>query len=104
MAYQNLKAELKRFSVSYGQVAEVLCMSTNNLSMKVNERIPMTVEEAKKIRDEFCPDADLDYLLTSDGDSASKREQVGNVADIAAGDAVEAIRSAWISPDKKDEK
>ena len=70
MAYQNLKAELKRYGVNYGDVADLLGMSINNFSLKANERIPMTVDEAKKIRDEFCPDANLDYLLASYSDAS----------------------------------
>ena len=45
MAYQNIKAQLKRFGVSYSMVAELLGMSVNNVSLKINERIPMTVDE-----------------------------------------------------------
>lgn len=86
MAYQNLKAELRRYSVSYAKVAELLGMSINNFSLKANERIPMTVEEAKKIRDAFCPDANLDYLLASDGDVPTKRQrdasQLGAIEDV----------------------
>ena len=38
-------------------------MSTNNVSMKINGRVSLTAEEAKEIRESFCPDATLDYLL-----------------------------------------
>ena len=75
MAYQNLKAELKRYGLSYSMVADLLGMSLNNFSLKANERIPMTVDEAKAIRDKFCPDADLDYLLASDGDVPTRRQR-----------------------------
>lgn len=63
MSYLNIKAELKRNGASYGDVAKVLGMSTNNVSMKINGRVPLTVEEAKEIRESFCPEATLDYLL-----------------------------------------
>lgn len=66
MSYQNLKAELKRFGVTYEEASSFLGMSLNNFSMKMNGKVPMTVEEAKSIRDKFCPDASLDYLLGSD--------------------------------------
>lgn len=83
MAYQNMKAELKRYGISYTNVADLLGMSANNFSLKANERIPMTVDEAKKIRDEFCPDANLDYLLASDetSDLSRCREQ-GSACDM----------------------
>lgn len=88
MALRNLKAEMRRNGITQAQVAKELGMSENNFCLKCNERVPMTVGEAKKIRDHFFPEYRIDYLIASDGDSASKREQVGNVADIAAGDAV----------------
>ena len=53
----------------------------------------MTVEEAKKIRDAFCPDANLDYLLASDGDVASGRDQKRNIADNAIEECVAQIRA-----------
>lgn len=93
MAYQNLKAELRRCGVSYRSVAELLGMSINNFCLKANERIPMTVDEAKKIRNEFCPDANLDYLLASDVDVATKREQKRNIADSAIEECVAQIRA-----------
>ena len=74
MAYQNIKAELKRCGVSYTKVSELLDMSVNNVSLKMNERVPLTVSEAKKIRDAFFPDANLEYLLESDGDLPTERE------------------------------
>lgn len=89
MAYQNMKAEMKRYSIAQSQVADLLGMSTNNVSLKINERIPMTVEEAKKIRDAFCPDANLDYLLVSDGDTPSKRQR-----DASQLDAIEDVLDA----------
>ena len=75
MAYQNIKAELKRFGVNYSMVADVLGMSVNNVSMKINERIPMTVDEIKQIRQAFFPDASLEYLLVSDGDLPTEKEE-----------------------------
>lgn len=66
MNYQNMKAELRRVSASYADVAELLGMSANNVSLKLNGRVPLTAEEAKAIRANFCPDATLDYLLQTD--------------------------------------
>lgn len=75
MAYQNMKAEMKRYSITQSQVADLLGMSTNNVSLKINERIPMTVEEAKEIQQKFLSHASLDYLLASDGDVPTKRQR-----------------------------
>lgn len=74
MAYKNIKAELKRCGASYAMVSKLLEMSVNNVSLKMNERIPLTVNEAKKIRAAFFPDASLEYLLESDGDIPTERE------------------------------
>ena len=65
MSYQHMKAELKRVGASYEDVSALLGMSMNNFSLKINGRIPMTVEEAKAIQATFCRDATLDYLLAS---------------------------------------
>lgn len=71
MSYQNLKAEMKRSNTTQGQIAEFLGMSRNNFSLKVNERVPFTLDEIKAIRDEFFPENSIDYLAKSDGDRAS---------------------------------
>lgn len=89
MAYQNMKAEMKRYSITQSQVADLLGMSTNNVSLKINERIPMTVEEAKEIQQKFLPHANLDYLLTSDGDVPTKRQR-----DASQLDAIEDVLDA----------
>ena len=75
LAYQNMKAEMNRYSIQQSQVADPLGMSTNNVSLKINERIPMTVEKAKEIQQKFLPHANLDYLLASDGDVPTKRQR-----------------------------
>ena len=75
MAYQNMKAEMKRHRVTQGQVAEYLGMSENNFGLKINERVSMTVDEAKAIQKKFFPLANLDYLLESDGNVPTDRER-----------------------------
>lgn len=63
MSYPNFKAELKRLGITYKDAAALLGMSLNNFSMKMNGKVSFTVNEVKKVRDEFCHDASLDYLL-----------------------------------------
>lgn len=76
MSYQNLKAEMRRIGVTQGDVADFLSMSTNNVSLKINGKVPFTVDEALKIRDRFFPDATLDYLMVQaierDGEAVTK--------------------------------
>ncbi len=86
MSFNNMKAELRRWGITQRQVAESLEMSENNFGLKINERIPMTVDEAKFIRDKWMPQARLDYLLESDGDVPTEREK--RLANL---DAVEGI-------------
>lgn len=85
MSYQNLKAELVRHDITQRSVAKFLGMSEKNLNLKLSERVPMTVSEAKAMRDQFIPDATLDYLLESDGRPAGTAEsahaQVGLIED-----------------------
>lgn len=76
-----MKAELKRFGITQGDVADFLGMSANNFSLKINEKIPMTVDEARKINTHFLPTVKLDYLLASDGDVPSERECLHAQAD-----------------------
>lgn len=75
MAFCNLKAEMARVKVSQADVAEFLGMSTSNFNLKVNERIPITVQEAEEIKNRFFPGMTLDYLFASDGDLPSEKEE-----------------------------
>lgn len=76
MSYQNMKAEMRRFGVTQGDIAAFLKMSTNNVSLKINGKVPFTVDEALKIRDRFFPNATLDYLMGKasdrDGEAVAK--------------------------------
>ena len=94
MALQNLKAEMRRKGITQAQVAKSLGMSENNFCHKCNERIPMTVDEAKAIRDRFMPEFRLDYLLASDSDATSQRGSKRYLADKAVMDAISQIRLA----------
>ena len=94
MALQNLKAEMRRKGITQAQVAKSLGMSENNFCLKCNERIPMTVDEAKAIRERFMPEFRLDYLLASDSDATSQRGSKRNHADKAVMDAISQIRLA----------
>ncbi len=62
MSYMNLKAEMTRENVTQEQAAKHLGMTSNNFSMKVREKVPFTIPEIKSLRDEFFPNAQLDYL------------------------------------------
>lgn len=70
MAFKNMKAEIRREGITQRQIAESMEMSENNFGLKINERIPMTVGEAKFIQSRWLPDNSLDYLLESDGEAS----------------------------------
>lgn len=66
MAFPNMRAELERSAISYQQCADLLGTDLDSFNLKLDEQAPMTVVEAKRIRDVFCQDCTLDYLLESD--------------------------------------
>ena len=76
MSYQNLKAEMRRIGVTQGDIADFLSMSTNNVSLKINGKVPFTVDEFIGIRDRFFPEVTLDYLMEKtserDGEAVTK--------------------------------
>lgn len=84
MSYMNLKAEMVKHGITQQTAASFLGMSSNNLSMKIREKVPFTVEEAKSLRDEFFPTAQLDYLFQSDGDVPSDAERAKSRVQVLA--------------------
>ncbi|MBY4796765.1 hypothetical protein K6V98_00055 [Collinsella sp. AGMB00827] len=63
MALQNLKAEMRRKGITQAEIADFLGMTENNFCLKCNERIPTTLDEARKIQMKFFPSMRLDYLF-----------------------------------------
>ena len=63
--YLNFITEMKRVGVTQAQVAEHIGMSLGSVNAKLNGRVPFSVPEVVSIRDEYMPDATLDYLLTT---------------------------------------
>lgn len=94
MAFCNLKAEMTRVRVSQADIAEFLGMSTSNFNLKINERIPITVQEAEEIKNRFFPGMTLDYLFVSDGDVPSK--------DLRAMSRVESVADAMLEGNEDD--
>ena len=63
-----MKPELKRCATTNQTESKELGMSMNNFNLKINGKVPFTVEEAKAVQKAFCPDVTLDYLLANDAD------------------------------------
>lgn len=87
MSLNNMRGELVRRGIKQAEVANALNMSLGNFNRKLSETVPMTVEEARTIRDRFLMDSDLDYLLESDGDVPTDAERalsaIETIEDIA---------------------
>ena len=81
MSLANMQAELKRAGITQRVVARGLQMSENNFSLKLKEKVPMTVDEAKFINSTDLPHVKLDYLLESDGDVPTERERLHHYAE-----------------------
>jgi DNA-binding XRE family transcriptional regulator len=68
--YRNLLAEMARRGVSKKDLAEFLNMRYPTIVDKTNGKSRFFLDEAFKIKDEFFPDCDIEYLF-QDGLEAS---------------------------------
>lgn len=100
MALKNLKAEMSRNGITQRTIADSLSMSLNNFNLKVNERVPMTVDEAREVQSRFFPELTLDYLLESDGNVAGAKERCH-----AQFDALHEVyeRNGWLDEETEDD-
>lgn len=60
--YTNIKVEMTRNGITQGMIAKRYGIATNTVNNKINGRTALTVDEIVGWRDEFMPDASLDYL------------------------------------------
>jgi len=65
--YPNLKAELGRRGVTTTKLAEVLDVTIPTMSMKMNGKTPITLKEAKMIKDYLETDVPLEVLFEEAG-------------------------------------
>lgn len=86
MSLNNLKGELVRKGIKQKDAADYLGMTASNFNKKLSEAVPFTVDEIKKLRLQYFPHADLNYLLESDGDVPTEREK-----ELASLDVLEGI-------------
>jgi predicted transcriptional regulator len=61
--YPNLEAEIARYKISKEEIAESIGINYKTFINKLNGKYPIKLHEAEKIRNEFFPDLDLDYLF-----------------------------------------
>ncbi len=61
--YLNVKAEIKRRNLTLEDVAQALNIRTSTLSLKLNGKAPITLKEAKAIKDYLNSDIPLEELF-----------------------------------------
>lgn len=60
---KNLLAEMIRRDVTRQQIADSISVSYGTALTKINGNYEFTVEEARKIKEEFFPDLTIEYLF-----------------------------------------
>lgn len=68
--YPNLRAEMARKNIKSVVVAEILGISYDTMSNKMNGKSDFTRTEIFKIRDKFFPDLTLEYLFETEDKTA----------------------------------
>lgn len=62
--FDNIRAEMRRHHKTNNDVGEILNISANSVSAKLNGKTPFTLDEIRKLADEF--NCSLDYLAVKD--------------------------------------
>ena len=68
----NLEAEMKRKKITRNDVASLLGLSYRTIHSRFNGESEWGYAECVKIRDEFFPGMDLDYLFATEEDQQPK--------------------------------
>ena len=58
--FDNLRAEMRRRSKTNADVGKILGISGNSVSAKLNKKVAFTLDEMRKLADEFV--CTIDYL------------------------------------------
>lgn len=64
--FSKLNSEMQEKQISIKELAELLNFSVRHMRRKMIGYAPFTLEEIKKIRDNFFPDCTLDELFGDD--------------------------------------
>lgn len=64
--FRNLEAELVRRNLSRSDLALAIGKSYGTVSQKMCGRIPFTLNEARKIKEVFFPDCNIEYLFSEE--------------------------------------
>ena len=63
MMYKNLKAEMAKNSVRGKDIAKALGTRQATISSRLTGKTEFSYKEAKRIKDTFFPDVELEYLF-----------------------------------------
>lgn len=63
MMYKNLKAEMARNSVLGKDIAKALGIRQATISSRLTGKTEFSYKEAKRIKDTFFPNVELEYLF-----------------------------------------
>lgn len=64
---RNLRAEMARYGVTIGDIADFLGVRYATVSDKINGRYRFYYDEAVRIKNRFFPECDIEYLFANDG-------------------------------------
>lgn len=62
--FDNIRAEMRRHNKTNNDIGKLLGISANAVSLKLNGKTPFTLDEIRKLADEF--NCSLDYLAIKD--------------------------------------
>ncbi|WP_090775381.1 DNA-binding protein [Shouchella lonarensis] len=62
---RNLRAEMARIDVKTADIAELLSVRYGTVNDKLNGKTDFSVSHAAKIKNEFFPEQDIEYLFES---------------------------------------
>ncbi|MEK5414467.1 hypothetical protein [Paenibacillus sp. FSL L8-0708] len=74
--FWNLRAEMARKAVFFGDLAKALNIRNATVSDKINGKSRFYIDEAITIRDEFFPDHSIEYLFSDSEDETTKHGEV----------------------------
>jgi len=64
--YPNLRAEMARNKITNGELGEAIGWALSTTSLKLNGRAPITLDEAKKIKQVVKTDLPIEDLFKED--------------------------------------
>ena len=64
--YKNLMAEMAKSSITKRAMAKTLGVHENTLKNKIAGKTKFDIEESFKIKNEYFPNQDFDYLFATD--------------------------------------